>query len=158
MDRWWDDRADEVYWLETTGRTDFGADLNAPQLNDQGRELWSYSGVTEVRDGDVAFHYHRGSRALMAWSRGPDDYVFASATGSALTEGGAHRNAMKPAAEAAGVPWAAFQDLRRAAISRWIMAGLTPKVSSGSLATTTQRSRSTCTRRCAPATCPTVSF
>jgi len=35
---------------------------------------------------------------------------------------------MNPAARAAGVPWAAFHDLRRAAINRWVQGGMSPKI------------------------------
>lgn len=59
---------------------------------------------------------------------GETDFVFATATGRPLGEDNAHHRAIKPAATAAGVPWAAFHDLRRAAITRWIHSGLSPKV------------------------------
>jgi hypothetical protein len=51
MDRWWDDRPDEIYWLKTTDRPDLGVDLKAPQTNERGEEFWSYAAVREVRDG-----------------------------------------------------------------------------------------------------------
>ena len=82
-----------------------------------------------------------------------DDFVFATASGKPLGEDNAHHRAMVPAAKAAGVPLARFHDLRRAAISRWIHGGVSPKVVQDFRATTTPRSRSRSTRRCEAATC-----
>ena len=53
INRWWDKAKGEIYWLEITGRDDMGADLKAPQRDDEGSDYWSYSLVTEVDDGDV---------------------------------------------------------------------------------------------------------
>lgn len=69
INRWWDKAEGEAYWLEITGRDDIGADLKAPQLDDEGSDYWSYSLVTEVGDGDVVFHYDRHKHAIVAWSR-----------------------------------------------------------------------------------------
>ncbi len=41
INRWWNKAQGETYWLEITGREDIGADLNAPQLDDEGSEYWS---------------------------------------------------------------------------------------------------------------------
>jgi integrase len=56
------------------------------------------------------------------------DYIFAGASGAPLSAQSAHDNALKPAVREAGVPWAAFHDLRRAALTRWIMADLPPHI------------------------------
>ncbi len=40
---WWDKKLDEKFWLEVTGRTDIGVNLKAPQANEHGNNLWSYS-------------------------------------------------------------------------------------------------------------------
>lgn len=40
-ERWWHSVTGEIYWLETTDRGDLGVDLNAPQLNENGRPYWS---------------------------------------------------------------------------------------------------------------------
>jgi hypothetical protein len=69
LNRWWQDRGDEIFWMEITDRVDLGADLNAPQLADNGHEYWSYSLIREIKDGDVVFHYHKDDKAIVAWSR-----------------------------------------------------------------------------------------
>ena len=69
INRWWDADAFEIYWLETTERDDIGVDLHAPQLNDQGAEHHRYSQINEIRPGDVVLHYHKGSSAIIGWSR-----------------------------------------------------------------------------------------
>ncbi len=55
------------------------------------------------------------------------DFVFATQAGTPLTESNATRRIIKPAAKAAGVPWAAWHDLRRAAASRWAREGHGPR-------------------------------
>lgn len=50
---WWAEDRDEVFWMEITDRTNLGADLNAPQLADDGNEFWGYSLLKEIGDGDV---------------------------------------------------------------------------------------------------------
>ena len=69
INRWWDADAFEIYWLETTERDDIGVDVHAPQLNDQGAEHHGYSQINEIRPGDVVLHYHKGSSAIIGWSR-----------------------------------------------------------------------------------------
>src|SRR4051812_49006094 len=69
MNRWWLNRPDELFWFETTDRSDIGEDLNAPQLNEEGRPYWSYDLVREVRPGDVVAHYHEPTRTIQSWSR-----------------------------------------------------------------------------------------
>src|SRR5579872_1935646 len=72
--KWWDDHPDEKFWLEITDRPDLGVDLKAPQTDDNGHEYWSYSLVTEVKDGDIVFHYHKPKAAIVAWSRAVGTY------------------------------------------------------------------------------------
>jgi hypothetical protein len=69
MNRWWDGQPGEDFWLETTDRPDLGVDLKAPQVNDAGHVDPGYTGIREVADGDVIFHYHLPSSAIVAWSR-----------------------------------------------------------------------------------------
>lgn len=57
MRRWWDGDAGERFWLEVTDRQDLGANLHAPQVDDAGREHWSYALVAEVEAGDVVLHW-----------------------------------------------------------------------------------------------------
>jgi hypothetical protein len=93
INRWWDSQPDrERLWLETTDRSDFGVDLNAPQQDDSGRDRWSYSLINEIGDGDVVFHYHSPQRAIVAWSRAVggvwDDEVTWAAHGRSAREHG----------------------------------------------------------------------
>lgn len=69
INKWWtgDDR--ERFWLEITNRTDLGTDLWAPQLDDGGREYWSYSLVNHVRPGDFVLHWSKqAGPAIVAYS------------------------------------------------------------------------------------------
>src|SRR5436190_5203424 len=67
---WWDGDPDEIFWFETTDRTDLGRDLNAPQLGEEDRPHWSYDFVTLVAQGDVVVHYKsRPEMAVVGWSR-----------------------------------------------------------------------------------------
>jgi integrase len=52
-----------------------------------------------------------------------DDLVFPSTTGSPMLPGNLHRRALKPAAEAAGIPWVGFHSLRHACASMLIAEG-----------------------------------
>lgn len=74
MNRWWDTEADEVYWLEVTDREDLGVDLKAPQVDDSGRPNWRYGLMTEVRPGDLVFHYSKPAEAITAVSRAVGEY------------------------------------------------------------------------------------
>jgi hypothetical protein len=69
VNRWWDGDADEVYWMEITGRPDRGANLAAPQADETGHEYAGYTLVCEVRHGDVVFHFDRNQRQILGWSR-----------------------------------------------------------------------------------------
>ena len=69
LEGWWEDEPGETYWLEITQREDLGADLRAPQQNEQGRPYWSYSLVREVADDDIVFHYSMHDRSIRLWSR-----------------------------------------------------------------------------------------
>jgi hypothetical protein len=69
-ERWWHESPEEIYWVEITDRPDLGADLAAPQLNEDGNSYWSYNLVTEVADGDVVLHYTaRPAKQIPSWSR-----------------------------------------------------------------------------------------
>ena len=68
LHEWWRHAAGENYWLEITDRSDIGADLKAPQLQDDGTEFWGYSLVTRTNHGDVVFHYNKRVHAITAWS------------------------------------------------------------------------------------------
>jgi hypothetical protein len=65
---WWTERPGEYNWLEVTNRRDLGVNLNAPQSNENGSEFWSYSLLKFVQSGDIVFHYHGPSRAIVARS------------------------------------------------------------------------------------------
>lgn len=72
--------------MEITDRIDLGADLHAPQIDDAGREYWSYALVTAVQPGDVVLHWHKsllGAPGIVGYStaaEGPeeDEIVWAS--------------------------------------------------------------------------------
>ncbi len=65
---WWHEQYNERYWLEVTGRDDLGANLKAPQSNEQGDEFWSYSLLKFVQSSDTIFHYYRPQQAIIAQS------------------------------------------------------------------------------------------
>lgn len=68
INRWWDSDPAEHFWLEVTDRADLGADLNAPAADERGGEPFSYALVREADDGDVVFHFHKPSEAIVAHS------------------------------------------------------------------------------------------
>jgi hypothetical protein len=86
VNEWWRNEPTERYWMEITNRDDLGADLHAPQVDDAGREYWSYVLVTAVRPGDIILHWHKSllsEPAIVAYSTaayGPveDEIVWAS--------------------------------------------------------------------------------
>jgi hypothetical protein len=92
LNRWWVDQPAEIFWLEITDRTNLGVDLNAPQRRDDGREFWGYSLINEISDGDIVFHYHKGDKAIVAWSRASggiwEDTVLWGAHGTAARTAG----------------------------------------------------------------------
>ena len=65
---WWQSLPGELYWLETTNRSDLGTDLNAPTADERGVENWSYVLIKYVENGDIVFHYEIGKSAITAWS------------------------------------------------------------------------------------------
>jgi hypothetical protein len=67
--RWWASDSREIYWLETTDRPDVGVDLNAPEVNEEGKSYWSYDFVREVAECDLVFHYETPSERVAFWSR-----------------------------------------------------------------------------------------
>jgi hypothetical protein len=71
MDRrtfWWEGDPTERFWCEITNREDLGADLKAPQANEDGRPYWSYSLMKEIRPGEVVFHYSTSETAFVGAS------------------------------------------------------------------------------------------
>lgn len=46
-------------WLEITDRPDLGVNLKAPQANDDGKLVWSYSLIRQIQPGDLVFHYKK---------------------------------------------------------------------------------------------------
>jgi hypothetical protein len=68
LNRWWEPLPSEYFWLEISGRPDFGADLNAPQTDEDGNPEWSYDLLREPQDGDVVFHYDRDVRVFIGYS------------------------------------------------------------------------------------------
>jgi hypothetical protein len=74
VNRWWVDRPEEHYFLETTDRPDIGVDLKAPQATDSGNENHqAYVLIKEVRAGNVVLHYHKPTRRIARWSRAASD-------------------------------------------------------------------------------------
>ena len=61
-------------------------------------------------------------RLASPWS-GDGDYVFPKTDGAPMMGRNCYRW-FKPAADRAGVPWAAFHTLRHTAASRWLLAGV----------------------------------
>jgi hypothetical protein len=68
MNKWWAVDSKEIYWLESTDRTDLGANLIAPQFDDTGKDNWRYSLILESRPGDIVYHYYKPSQAIVARS------------------------------------------------------------------------------------------
>lgn len=77
---WWKKLPDERIWLETTNRSDLGADLNAPKVDENGHEHWTYEILKEVSEQDIVLHYDINEGAITSWSRATgtwyDDTVF----------------------------------------------------------------------------------
>ncbi len=67
--RWWDGKANERYWLESTDREDLGSDLRAPLADEAGRDNWRYTLFREASVGDLVFHYDKRHSAITAVSR-----------------------------------------------------------------------------------------
>src|ERR1035438_6799357 len=68
INRWGAGNPRENLWLEVTRRDDIGANLKAPQTNEQGEDFWSYSLIHEIREGDVVYHYDGVAQAITARS------------------------------------------------------------------------------------------
>jgi hypothetical protein len=68
INRWWVDNPREKLWLEVTRRDDIGANLKAPQANEQGEDYWSYSLIHEIEEGDLVYHYDGVAQAITARS------------------------------------------------------------------------------------------
>ncbi|WP_346008172.1 protein NO VEIN domain-containing protein [Janibacter terrae] len=69
INEWWLGDSRERYWVEITNREDLGVNLIAPQVNDAGREEWSYELLRHVRPGDLVLHWHKESGpALVGYS------------------------------------------------------------------------------------------
>ncbi len=66
---WWEADPVERYWLEATDRTDLGANLRAPEVDDAGKPNWRYNLFKNAKVGDVVFHYHTPHAAIIAVSR-----------------------------------------------------------------------------------------
>ena len=68
MAEWWDGQPDERYWMEITARTDIGADLHAPVVNEASGSFWSYDLITDPRPGDLVYHYDSNRQAIVGYS------------------------------------------------------------------------------------------
>lgn len=89
VNAWWQGDVGEVFWLETTGRSDIGSDLVAPQEDDAGnKQNPGYVLVTWVRDGDIVLHYDLNRGALVAWSLAEGGVWAADAEWASVTGGG----------------------------------------------------------------------
>lgn len=75
INEWWLSEPGETYWMETTGRSDIGANLLAPQEDEGGgANNPGYVLVTHVEDGDIVLHWDTNRKALVAWSRAIGGY------------------------------------------------------------------------------------
>jgi hypothetical protein len=68
VNQWWRDDPAEIYFLETTDRSDIGVDLRAPVEDDAHHAHHAYALVPHVRPGDIIFHY-RKPVGIVGWSR-----------------------------------------------------------------------------------------
>lgn len=69
INNWWSGDSRERFWIEITNRDNIGTNLIAPQVNDAGREEWSYTLVNWVRPGDVVLHWSKlGEPAIVGYS------------------------------------------------------------------------------------------
>jgi hypothetical protein len=66
--RWWEGRSEELFWLEVTRREDIGANLKAPQVDEHGKEYWSYSLIKEIKEGNIVYHYDGARQAITSRS------------------------------------------------------------------------------------------
>lgn len=92
MNRWWQGKSSERFWMELTDRSDIGADLNAPMYNESGEPQWSYDLLREPLDGDLVFHYSQPKKAIIGYSfvtgdAWPDSVVWGAKGSSATAKG-----------------------------------------------------------------------
>lgn len=75
INEWWVGDSGQRFWMETTNRSDLGANLMAP-LEDERGSLNSpgYVLVKHVQDGDIVLHWDTHQKALVAWSRASGGY------------------------------------------------------------------------------------
>jgi hypothetical protein len=66
--KWWEGNPAERFWLEVTRRPDIGANLKAPQTNEEGNDFWSYSLIKDVKQGDRVYHYDGNRQEIVARS------------------------------------------------------------------------------------------
>ena len=60
---WWEASLEEIFWVESTDRTDIGRNLLAPISTHAGQKL-----VAFVKDGDIIFHYYHPTKSIVAFS------------------------------------------------------------------------------------------
>jgi len=70
MNDWWAKWPDQRFWLEATDRTDIGADLRAPDVDESGAENWRYTLFKAASPGDIVLHYDSRSEpnGIIGWS------------------------------------------------------------------------------------------
>lgn len=69
INEWWAGDNRERFWVEITNRQPLGENLIAPQLDDGGREYWSYTLVNHVRPRDVVLHWSKnGEPGVVGYS------------------------------------------------------------------------------------------
>jgi Domain of unknown function (DUF3883) len=74
INEWWTGDGDERYWIEITNRDNYGTNVIAPQLNDAGRDEWSYTTVSLVRPGDIVLHWSKlGEPSIIGFSHVSED-------------------------------------------------------------------------------------
>jgi hypothetical protein len=71
LNTWWDDDANQRYWMEITDREDLGGPLKSPKTAEG---AWGYDLVSQVQPGDRVLHWwtRGGASRLAGWSEVAD--------------------------------------------------------------------------------------
>jgi hypothetical protein len=68
INNWWEEIPGERFWLGITNRDHKRDVLASPCCNGRHADRRSRPLITQVRDGDVVFHYDEARQAIVAWS------------------------------------------------------------------------------------------
>ncbi|CAL9301517.1 protein NO VEIN domain-containing protein [Streptomyces sp. SudanB182_2057] len=97
VNKWWAHDPNERYWLEITNREDIGTNLLAPQVDDRGKEYWSYALVREVRPGDLVLHWDKNhGPGVVGYSRVQGEAFASTITWQSRGTYGRHRSMSGP--------------------------------------------------------------